>query len=265
MRIVENEGIRINKYLSEAGVCSRREADRQVMLGNVSISGKTAAMGDRVKPGQQVVYCGKPVTKEEQEILLLVNKPVGIVCTAEKREKDNIIDFIAYPKRIYPVGRLDKESSGLLLMTNQGDLVNKIMRAGNMHEKEYLVTVNKPVTESFLRGMAGGVPLKDIDATTRKCKVTRTGEKTFRIILTQGLNRQIRRMCEYFDYRVVALKRIRIMNLELGDLKPGTYREITPKELARLKDCIRHSSSETVHASGGQPWKKSRQKQDGRN
>lgn len=263
--IVENEGIRINKYLSEAGVCSRREADRQVEQGNVTISGKTAKMGDKVLPGQQVTFCGKAVQKEEEEILLLVNKPVGIVCTAEKREKNNIIDFIGYPKRIYPVGRLDKDSSGLLLMTNQGELVNKIMRAGNRHEKEYLVTVNKKVTPEFIRGMASGVPLKELGVMTRKCQVEQTGAKSFRIVLTQGLNRQIRRMCEYFDYRVVALTRIRIMNLKLGDLAPGTYRRITEQEWDELKKGIRFSKSETVCQSGGQEWKRSRQKRDGKN
>lgn len=244
---MEKEGIRINKYLSEAGVCSRREADRQVEQGNVSIAGKVASMGDRVFSGQQVIFCGKVVQKEEEEILLLVNKPVGIVCTAEKREKNNIIDFLKYPKRIYPIGRLDKDSGGLLLMTNQGDLVNKIMRAGNYHEKEYLVTVNKRVTPDFIKGMAGGVPLKELQTMTRKCVVEKTGERTFRIILTQGLNRQIRRMCEYFGYRVVELQRVRIMNLMLGDLKPGAYREITPQELAELKRKIRFSSSQTVY------------------
>lgn len=262
---MENEGIRINKYLSEAGVCSRREADRQIEAGNVTIDGRVAVMGDRVQPGQQVLFCGKATQKEQEEILLLVHKPVGIVCTAEKREKNNIIDFLKYPKRIYPIGRLDKESSGLLLMTNQGELVNKIMRAGNYHEKEYIVTVNKNITPDFIRGMSAGVPLKELQAMTRECVVEKLDTKTFRIILTQGLNRQIRRMCEYFNYRVVELKRVRIMNLKLGDLKPGTYREITPEELAELKRQIRFSSSETVHRAGGQPWKRNKQKQNGRN
>ena len=196
------EGIRINKFLSEAGVCSRREADRQVENGNVTIDGKIAVMGDRIFDGQKVCFMGKEVTLEEEKILL-----AGIVCTAEKREKNNIVDFIHYPKRIYPVGRLDKDSTGLILMTNQGELVNKIMRAGNMHEKEYIVTVNKPVTDAFLRGMSGGVPLVELGVTTRKCKVERLGKRKFKIILTQGYNRQIRRMCEYFGYRVEELQR----------------------------------------------------------
>ncbi len=259
---MEQPGTRINKYLSEAGVCSRREADRQIQQGNVTIDGRTAGMGDRVQPGQTVRYRGTPIGPEEEPILLLVNKPEGIVCTAEKREKNNIVDFLAYPKRIYPVGRLDKDSSGLLLMTNQGDLVNKLMRAGNYHEKEYIVTVNRPITREFLKGMADGVPLKELGTITRKCKVEQTGPRTFRVVLTQGLNRQIRRMCQYFDYRVVALKRIRILNLHLGDLAPGTYRSITQSELSELKKALRFSSSETVRpqTKGGQPWNKTRRK-----
>ena len=164
------EAVRINKYLSEAGVCSRREADRQVEAGNVTIDGVAASMGAKVLPGQTVLFCGKPVKKEDEMILLAFHKPTGVVCTAEKREKNNVVDYINYPKRIYPIGRLDKDSEGLLLMTNNGDIVNRIMRAGNMHEKEYIVTVNKPVTDSFLRGLAGGVPLVELNATTRKCK-----------------------------------------------------------------------------------------------
>lgn len=314
---MEEQGIRINKYLSEAGVCSRREADRQIALGNVTVDGRVIAVGDRLFAGQRVVFCGQPVQEEEEAVLLLVHKPVGIVCTAEKREKNNIINFLQYPKRIYPVGRLDKNSSGLLLMTNQGALVNQIMRARNRHEKEYLVTVQKPLTEEFLRGMAGGVPLKELGVMTRECLVEQTGSRQFRIVLTQGLNRQIRRMCEYFGYRVTALVRVRIMNLHLGDLAPGTYREITPQELAELKrqlsgsahsraqehernpsrperrlqksarDCAQKRERNSLQpvgrlqksardyaqereqnqlqSSGGQQWKQSRQKRDGRN
>ncbi len=243
---METTGIRINKYLSESGICSRREADRHIQQGNVTIDGKAAVMGDRVLPGQYVSFCGTPVSREEEPVILLVHKPAGIVCTAEKREKDNIVDFINYPKRIYPVGRLDKDSSGLILMTNQGELVNKLMRAGNYHEKEYVVTVNKPVTPEFLRGMSGGVPLKELKTMTRPCKVKKTGPRTFYITLTQGLNRQIRRMCQYFDYRVVSLTRIRILNLHLGELPLGTYRSITPKELSELKRALRFSVNETV-------------------
>ena len=244
--IMEEQGIRINKYLSEAGVCSRREADRQVEAGNVTIDGQVAETGARVFSGQLVCLNGKPVKKEEEMILLAFHKPVGIVCTAEKREKNNVVDYIHYPKRIYPVGRLDKDSEGLLLMTNNGDIVNKMMRAGNMHEKEYVVTVNKPVTEAFLRGLAGGVPLVELGTTTRKCKVERVGKREFRIVLTQGLNRQIRRMCEYFGYRVEKLVRVRIMNIELGNLKSGTYREVTREEYQTLQKLIAYSSNDTV-------------------
>lgn len=240
------EGIRINKFLSEAGICSRREADRQIAAGNVTIAGETAEPGSRVWPGQEVRFCGRRVQKEEERILLVVNKPKGIVCTAEKREKNNIVDFVNYPKRIYPVGRLDKDSSGLILMTNQGGIVNRMMRSGNMHEKEYEVTVNKPVTEHFLRGMAGGVPLAELGVTTRKCRVEKIGARSFRIILTQGYNRQIRRMCEYFGYRVVELRRTRIMNILLGDLEPGAYRQVSKEEYRQLQKLIAHSSNAPV-------------------
>lgn len=237
-------GVRINKYLSTAGVCSRREADRQIAAGNVRIGDRTAKIGDLVGPDTQVYFQGRLVEAETERILLVVNKPKGIVCTAEKREKNNIVDFLNYPKRIYPVGRLDKQSEGLLLMTNEGEFVNKIMRSGNRHEKEYLVTVNKTVTDSFLRALAGGVPI--LGTMTRKCKVERTGKRSFRMILTQGMNRQIRRMCEYFDYRVVSLKRVRIMNIHLGDLPVGKYRMVTPQELERLEQMLEGSSNNTV-------------------
>lgn len=237
-------GERINKYLSAAGVCSRREADRQLEAGNVRIGDRVAGVGDRVLPGDFVYYQGRLVEPENERILLVVNKPKGIVCTSQKREKDNIIDYLHYPKRIYPVGRLDKDSEGLLLMTNEGDLVNKIMRSGNWHEKEYLVTVNRPVTDSFLAGMSGGVPI--LDTVTRRCQVKRVDTHSFRIVLTQGLNRQIRRMCEYFDYRVVSLKRVRIMNIHLGRLPVGQYRLVTQQEMRELERLLAHSSSETV-------------------
>lgn len=243
---MENNGIRINKFLSEAGVCSRREADRKIENGEVMIGDCVAATGDRVMPGDIVYVNGRPVQKEEEMVLLVLNKPAGIVCTAEKREKNNVIDFMKYPKRIYPIGRLDKDSEGLLLMTNNGELVNKIMRAGNHHEKEYIVTVNKPVTDSFVRGLAGGVPLVELNTTTRKCKVEKIGNRKIRIVLTQGLNRQIRRMCEYFGYRVEKLERVRIMNITLGDLKTGQYREVTPEEYAKLMRLTQSSSSAPI-------------------
>lgn len=245
--------VRINKFLSEAGVCSRREADRQIEAGNVTIDGKIAQMGDRVSEGQQVCFQGVPVKKEEEMILIALHKPAGIVCTAEKREKNNVIDYLNYPKRIYPVGRLDKDSEGLLLLTNNGDIVNKMMRSGNMHEKEYIVTVNRPVTDSFLHGMANGVPLVELNTTTRKCRVERTGKKQFRIVLTQGLNRQIRRMCEYFGYRVQKLVRVRIMNIELGNLEPGKYRDVTSQEYKRLLELIAYSSNAPVRPGKKQP------------
>lgn len=244
--------IRINKFLSEAGICSRREADRQIAAGNVTIDGIPAQTGDKVSDGQKVFFYGKPVKREEEKILLVFYKPPGIVCTSEKREKNNVVDYISYPRRIYPVGRLDKDSEGLLLLTNQGEIVNKMMRSGNMHEKEYIVTVNRPVTESFLRGISGGVPLVELGTTTRKCKVKQTGKYEFKIVLTQGLNRQIRRMCEYFGYRVKKLVRIRIMNIELGDLKEGTYRKVTKEEYKKLMQLIKHSSNAPVRAKDGQ-------------
>ena len=240
------EGIRINKYLSDAGICSRREADRQIQQGNVLIDGVPAENGSRVQAGQSVIFCGKLVEPEQKKVLLAFYKPVGIVCTTQKREKDNIIDYINYPQRIYPVGRLDKDSEGLILLTNDGSLVNKIMRAGNRHEKVYLVDVYQDITKEFLNGMAGGVYLKDLDVTTRKCRVKKLQRRKFQITLTQGYNRQIRRMCEAFGYRVRHLKRIRILNITLGDLKPGEYREITGDEYDKLMKLIRNSSQTTV-------------------
>lgn len=240
------EPVRINKYLSEAGICSRREADRQIEAGHVTINGRRAVMGDKVTAADVVFYGKKQVSKEEEVILLAVNKPRGIVCTAEKRERNNIVDFVNYPKRIYPIGRLDKESRGLILMTNQGELVNKIMRSGNLHEKEYVVRVNRDITKDFLEKMRAGVYLEELKVTTRACPVKQLGKRTFRITLTQGMNRQIRRMCEKFHYRVVDLKRTRIMNIQLGELKEGTYRKLTPEEWKELKEQIKDSSNETV-------------------
>lgn len=191
-------------------------------------------MGDKVAPGDLVVYGGKRVSQEDEAILLAVNKPPGIVCTSEKREADNIVDFLGYPKRVYPIGRLDKTSHGLILMTNQGELANQIMRSRNYHEKEYIVKVNKDISENFLMNISSGVYLEELDATTRPCTVERVGRRAFRIILTQGLNRQIRRMCEQFQYRVMDLKRVRILNIRLGDLKEGTYRKVEGQELEEL-------------------------------
>ncbi len=237
------EEIRLNKYLSDAGVCSRREADRLIEAGKVTVDGETAVMGMKVIEGQQIFVNGKLVTGEDEDILLAVNKPAGIVCTTSGEEKDNIVDFIGYSKRIYPIGRLDKDSEGLILMTNQGELVNKILRGGNNHEKEYLVKVNKPVTSEFIRGMSAGVPI--LDTVTKPCTVERTGYNGFRIILTQGLNRQIRRMCEYFGYRVTYLKRIRVMNIKLGNLKVGEYRRIEGEEYREIMKLLENSTGKS--------------------
>ena len=236
--------MRLNKYLSDAGVCSRREADRLVQDGRVMVDGKTAVLGMQIQEGQEILVNGKKVRREEKKVLLLFHKPRGIECTANPKIKKNVISYIDYPIRIYYIGRLDKDSEGLLLLTNQGELVNKMMRAGNYHEKEYLVTVDKPVTDDFIKKMSSGVPI--LGTVTRKCQVEKTGKKTFRIILTQGLNRQIRRMCEYLGYRVERLVRVRVMNLELGDLPVGQYREAAEKELENLKSLIQDSSETTV-------------------
>ena len=237
--------VRLNKYISDAGVCSRREADRLITEGRVQIDGKMATLGSRVASGMQVYVDGKEIAPEEEMILLAVNKPRGIVCTTDTRWGDRTIyDLMNYPKRIFSIGRLDKESEGLLLMTNNGDILNKIMRAGNYHEKEYLVSVNKPVTEEFCRKMSRGVAI--LDTVTRPCKVEKTGEKSFRIILTQGLNRQIRRMCETLGYRVMTLQRVRIMNIRLGSLKEGTWRNIEGEERKELDALLSDSSSLSV-------------------
>lgn len=242
------EKIRLNKYLGSAGICSRREADRLIVSGQVTVNGKQADMGMRVTAADEIQIRGKKIRIQEKKVLLLMNKPRGIICTAQEREKPNIVEYLHYPIRVYPVGRLDKESEGLILLTNQGDLVNRIMRAGNFHEKEYIVQVNRPVTKDFLQKMGKGVPV--LDTVTRPCLVEKISEDTFRIILTQGLNRQIRRMCEYLGYEVVRLKRVRIMNLTLKGLKKGDYREITKQELRELERLLKDSDS--------RPWKERR-------
>lgn len=227
-------GMRLNKFLSDAGVCSRREADALIERGHVLVDGQIAEMGMRVTPEQKIVVNGETVVREEEFILLAVNKPIGVVCTTTSRFKEeNIVDLIHYPKRIYPIGRLDKNSEGLILMTNKGEIVNQILKGSNYHEKEYIVSVNKPVTEDFLNQMRSGIPI--LDTVTRRCIAEQIGERRFRIVLTQGLNRQIRRMCEYCGYRVQKLKRVRVMNIQLGNLKSGEYREVSKKELETLK------------------------------
>ncbi len=228
---------RINKYISEAGVCSRRAADKLIEEERVMVDGVVAVNGTKVNDGQVVCIDGKPIQKQEDIVVIALNKPKGIVCTAEKREKDNVIDFIGYDKRIYPVGRLDKDSEGLLLLTNDGNLMNQILKASNGHEKEYLVTVHKKITDDFIRKMGNGVPI--LDRVTAKCFVEKTGDNTFKIILKQGLNRQIRRMCDYFGYHVVKLKRVRIMNIYVDGLKTGEYRVLSEDEVKKLKELAR--------------------------
>lgn len=228
--------IRLNKYISESGFCSRREADKFIEAGMVTIDNIKATMGTKVSKGQVVRVNGKLISKEEQLVYIALNKPVGITCTTEHKVKGNIVDFVKHEKRIFPIGRLDKDSQGLILLTNDGDIVNKILRAGNNHEKEYIVTVNKPITEDFIKRMGNGV--KILGEVTKKCYVKKESPNVFRIILTQGLNRQIRRMCEALGYEVVKLKRIRIMNINLDSLKIGQWRDLTDKELIKLNELI---------------------------
>lgn len=224
--------MRINRYISDSGCCSRREADRLIAEGRVRINGRAAQLGQKVQPGDSVTLDGKPVTGSRPKKYLALYKPRGIVCTADPREKYNVVDYLGYPERVYPVGRLDKDSEGLLIMTSDGDIVNRLLRAAGGHEKEYQVTVDKPVTSEFVRRMAAGVPV--LDRITLPCPVRPTGKFSFDIILVQGLNRQIRRMCEYLGYRVKSLRRVRIMNIELGDMQPGDWRELTKAELDML-------------------------------
>ena len=233
----KKEPVRLNKYLSEAGVCSRREADRLIESGRVTVDGRLAQTGMRITPGQEVRVGRKVVSGKDEMIVLAVNKPRGIVCTEEKRERNSIIRFLNYPSRITYVGRLDKDSHGLLLMTNNGDIINRMMRASNHHEKEYKVTVDQEVTDDFLKQMSEGVHI--LDTVTRPCRVTRIGKYTFSIILTQGLNRQIRWMCEALGYQVKDLLRVRVMNIRLGSLREGEYRELTDRELEELYDLLR--------------------------
>ena len=231
------ESVRLNKYLSEAGVCSRREADRLIESGKVTVDGVTAQMGMRVTAGQIVKVGKKTVSKQDEMIVLAVNKPKGIVCTEDQRERDSIVRFLNYPVRVTYAGRLDKDSRGLLLMTNNGDIINQMMRAANRHEKEYKVTVVKEITDQFIKKMSEGVPI--LDTVTRPCTVKKIGKYTFSIILTQGLNRQIRRMCAAFGYEVKDLVRIRIMNIRLGSLKEGAYRKLTDEELEELYEMLK--------------------------
>lgn len=251
--MLPDSSTRLNKYISESGICSRREADRYIEQGNVFINGKRAAIGDQVSPGDVVKVNGQLIEPREAEDLVFIalNKPVGIVSTTEDSEKDNIVDFVNHSKRVFPIGRLDKDSQGLIFLTNHGDLVNKILRAGNDHEKEYLVTVNKLVTDEFIRGMGAGVPI--LGTVTKKCKVKKEAPFTFRITLVQGLNRQIRRMCEHFGYEVTKLERTRIMNVSLSGLPQGEWRDLTDDELISLFKLIENSSSEAKPKAKAKP------------
>lgn len=234
---------RINKYLSEVGYCSRREADKLIEAGRVTINGVVPEMGTKIGLNDEVHVDGKRVQNtKENFVYLAFNKPVGIVCTTDtKVEKDNIIDFINYHKRIFPIGRLDKPSEGLILLTDDGDIVNKILRASNNHEKEYVVTVDKPISQTFVKRMSGGIYLEELKQTTKNCEVEKLDTFTFRIVLTQGLNRQIRRMCDYLNYDVLSLKRVRIMNIIL-DIPVGKYRELTKDEFKRLSSLLENST-----------------------
>ena len=232
---------RLNKYISSSGICSRREADRFIENGQVTINGKRASLGMRVLPGQKVKVHGQLIINDIEPVYIVFNKPVGVVTTTDTQERNNIIDYISHEQRIFPIGRLDKESQGLILLTNDGDIVNKILRAGNNHKKEYLVTVDKPINEEFVQRMSQGVPI--LDRVTRKCQVKMINPHLFQITLTQGLNRQIRRMCEYFGYEVTKLERIQIMDIKLGTLPQGDWRDLTEHELERLFDMIEDSEN----------------------
>ncbi len=231
-----NDGIRLNKYLADAALCSRRQADKLIEAGEIKVDGTVADLGTRVYEGSVVMYKGKIVKAKDNLVIYAYNKPIGLVCTSKEADKDSIFGKVEFPERVNYVGRLDKDSSGLLLLTNDGELANAIQKARNNHEKEYLVRVNKDIDDAFIEKMSKGVPI--LDTVTKKCKVEKTGTRTFRIILTQGLNRQIRRMCDYCGYRVVNLKRVRVMNVKLGDLRPGAYRALTASEEAKLRNMI---------------------------
>ena len=228
----DNEGIRLNKYIASSGLCSRREADTLIESGKVTINGEVALQGSKVMDGDIVLVNGRKVTPDDDMVYIAFNKPLGVTCTTDRRDPSNIIDYICFDERIFPVGRLDKNSSGLILLTNDGSIVNKLLRAENGHEKEYLVTVNRPYDKNFLRSMESGVPV--LGQLTLPCKLKPAGDRTFKIILHQGLNRQIRRMCEYLGYKVTRLKRIRFMNISLGDLETGKWRYLSASEKKEL-------------------------------
>lgn len=230
---------RLNKFISETGICSRREADTLIETGQVEINGRVAQMGEQVSAADEVRVKGKPLRRKPAPVYLAYHKPVGITCTTERKIRSNIVDAVGYPERIFPIGRLDRPSEGLILLTNDGDIVNKILRAGNQHDKEYIVTLAERFDDEFVRRMSAGVPI--LEQVTKPCRVERLAARTFRIILTQGLNRQIRRMAEYLGHEVVKLKRVRIMHIELGNLTPGQYRQLAGKELAQLEKALTYS------------------------
>jgi 23S rRNA pseudouridine2604 synthase len=234
-------GVRLNKFLAETGACSRREADQWIDAGRVTVNGARAVLGTQVAEGDDVRLDGQPLRQKPKRVYLALNKPIGIECTTDREVPGNIVDFVGYPERIFPIGRLDKDSEGLILLTNDGDIVNTILRAEHEHEKEYIVAVDRPLTPAFLAGMAAGVPI--LDTVTNPCRVTQVGKNTFRIVLTQGLNRQIRRMCEHFDYRVRRLQRVRIMHVHLGTLPVGKWRELSAAELRGLLPAERRTLS----------------------
>ncbi|MBK4784606.1 MAG: 23S rRNA pseudouridine(2604) synthase RluF [Pantoea sp. Pent] len=254
--MLPNSSTRLNKYISESGICSRRDADRYIEQGNVFINGKRASVGAQVFAGDEVKVNGRLIEprNEDDLVLIALNKPVGIVTTMEEGERDNIGDFVNHSKRVFPIGRLDKDSQGLIFLTNHGDLVNKILRAGNNHEKEYVVTVDKPITDEFIAGMAAGVPM--LGTVTKKCKVKRESTFVFRIILVQGLNRQIRRMAKHFGYEVTKLERTRIMNVSQKGIPLGEWRDLTDDELIDLFKLIEDSSSEDQKTQQAQAKKK---------
>lgn len=243
-------GVRLNKYIAEAGIASRRGADRLIEDGEVLINGKRAVLGDKVFDGDAVTVSGKQVQPGAGgSVILVFNKPRGLTCTSDPGDRDNVIDYIGYPRRIFTIGRLDKDSEGLLLLTNDGDLANRIMRSRYGHEKEYIVTVDREITRDFIKGMSSGVPI-DENTVTRRCKVSEIDPFTFRIILKQGLNRQIRRMCDYFGYNVLKLVRVRIININLGNLKTGLYRDLTKKEREELLAILAVSELEDKNPAG---------------
>lgn len=237
------DSIRINKAISDSGYCSRRQADTLIEQGRVTLNGKIISLGDRAMPEDIIKVDGEEIKGNDSYVYIALNKPVGITCTTDRRIEGNVVDFINHKERIFHVGRLDKPSEGLLLMTNDGDIVNKILRAWNEHEKEYIVKVDRPITDDFIRRMENGIPLHELETVTKKCKVKRVSRFVFNIILVQGLNRQIRRMCEYLGYEVLELKRIRIMDIELGDLPNGQWRNLTLKELQGLKEAVKISDN----------------------